>query len=67
MYCIHKFRDSPMTVYSMSRDLETGNIVWCRNTVHRRRPFLHTSAAIAGVFADVYKDEALNKIPTFES
>ena len=56
-----------MTVYSMSTDIQTRRIVWCRNTVHRRRPFLHTSAAIAGLFADLYKDEALNKIPTFES
>ena len=68
VYCIHKFRDSPMT-YSMSTDLETGNIVWTLNngTNTTGLPSLGLPAhAIAGLCADLYKDEALSKIPSFE-
>ena len=66
VYCIHKFRDSPMTAYSMSTDLKTKRIVWCMNDGSVDHPLGCTSYAIAGLFADLYKDEALSKIPSFE-
>lgn len=58
-----------MTVYSMSTDLDTKRIVWTLNNGSNTTglPSLGISSAIiAGLCADLYKDEALSKIPSFE-
>ena len=57
------------TVYSMSTDLETKRIVWTLNNGSNTTglPSLGTSSAvIAGIHAELWKEEALSTIPTFE-
>ena len=57
------------TVYSMSTDLETKRIVWTLNNGSNTTglPSIGTnSATIAGIHAELWKEEALSTIPTFE-
>ena len=57
------------TVYSMSTNLETKRIVWTLNNGSNTTDLPSigiNSATIARIYSDLYKDEALDKIPSFE-
>ena len=72
MYCIHKFRDSPM-IYSQATCLTTGQRMWIGRKTdlgpqfgYGDQPTQIESSWIAGVHAETYAKEALSKIPSFE-
>jgi hypothetical protein len=51
--------------YSMSTDLKTRRTVWCMNDGSVEHPLGASSAAIAGLFAELYHDEAVEALPIF--
>ena len=54
-----------LMTYSMSTDLQTRRTVWCMNDGSVEHPLGASSAAIAGLFAELYHDEAVEALPIF--
>ena len=54
--------------YSMSTDIQTYRIVWTMNngTAEGGHPIGSSAFAIAGQMAELWHDEAISKLPTFE-
>jgi hypothetical protein len=55
-------------MYNMSTDIKTRRIVWTMNngTAEGGHPIGSPSFAIAGQMAEIWHDEAISKLPTFE-
>jgi len=52
--------------YSMSTEIQTRRIVWTLNNGTADHPIGSPSFAIAGQMAEIWHDEAIAAIPTFE-
>ena len=72
MYCIHKFRDSPM-IFSQASCLTTRQRMWIGRKTdlgpqfgYGDQPTQIETSWIAGVHAEKWAQEALSKIPSFE-
>jgi len=53
-------------MYNMSTDIQTRRIVWTMNNGTVEHPIGLSAFAIAGQMAEIWHDEAISKLPTFE-
>jgi hypothetical protein len=53
-------------MYNMSTDIKTRRIVWTMNNGTAEHPIGLSAFAIAGQLGEIWHDEAISKLPTFE-